>query len=95
MFYSRWQDLGMAYPKDKQKKIFNAFYQAEEGKSREYSGGGIRLSLSRGIVTIHGGKMWVESEEGKRCTFRFTLPIEPVMNFKEDAKNLNIWIEKR
>ena len=59
------QDQGMGMPEDKQKKIFNAFYRADVGKSREYSGGGIGLALSRGIVTVHGGEIWAESEEGK------------------------------
>jgi circadian clock protein KaiC len=89
------QDQGMDIPKDKQKKIFKAFYRAEEGKSTEYSGGGIRLALSRGIVTIHGGKMWVESEEGKGSAFRFTLPIKPVDNIQTRCKESDIFETKK
>ena len=85
------QDHGMNIPKDKQKKIFKAFYRAEEGKSKEYSGGGIRLALSRGIITIHGGKIWVESEDGKGSTFRFTLPIKPVDNIQTRCKESDIF----
>jgi PAS domain S-box-containing protein len=89
------QDQGMDIPKDKQKKIFKAFYKAEEGKSEEYSGGGIRLALSRGIVTIHGGKMWVESKDGKGSTFRFTLPIKPVDNIQTKCKESDIFESKK
>ena len=89
------QDQGMDIPKDKQKKIFKAFYKAEEGKSKEYSGGGIRLALSRGIVTIHGGKIWVESEDGKGSAFRFTLPIKPVDNIQTRCKESDIFESKK
>lgn len=89
------QDQGISIPKDKQKKIFNAFYRADEGKSKEYSGGGIRLALSRGIVTIHGGKIWMESEEGKGNTFRFTLPIKPIDNIQTRCKESDIFGSKK
>ncbi len=89
------QDQGLNIPKDKQKKIFKAFYRAEEGKSKEYLGGGIRLALSRGIVTIHGGKMWVESEDGKGSAFRFTLPIKPVDNIQTRCKESDIFESKK
>ena len=89
------QDQGMDIPKDKQKRLFKVFYRAEEGKSREYSGGGIRLALSRGIVTVHGGKIWVESEEGKGSTFRFTLPIKPVDNIQTRCKESDIFESKK
>ena len=88
------QDQGMGIPKDKQKKIFTAFYRADEGKTREFSGGGIGLALSRGIVTVHGGKIWVESEEGKGSTFRFTLPIKPVDNIQTRCKESDIFESK-
>jgi signal transduction histidine kinase len=89
------QDQGISIPKDKQKKMFNAFYRADEGKSKEYSGGGIRLALSRSIVTIHGGKIWMESEEGKGNTFRFTLPIKPVDNIQTRCKESDIFESKK
>ena len=85
------QAPGIDIPKDKQKKIFKAFYRAEEGKSEKYSGGGIKLALSRGIVSIHGGKMWIESEEGKGSAFRFTLPKTPVDNIQKRCKETDIF----
>jgi len=85
------QDSGKGISKDKQKKIFNAFYRSDEGKSREYSGGGIGLALSRSIVTVHGGKMWVESKDGKGSIFRFTLPIKPVDNIQTKFRDVDLF----
>jgi signal transduction histidine kinase len=89
------QDFGQGISKDKQKKIFNAFYRADEGKNREFSGGGIGLALSRGIITIHGGKIWVESQEGKGSTFGFTLPIKPIDNIQKRYRKSDIFGSKQ
>jgi PAS domain S-box-containing protein len=51
--------------------VFDRYYQAQR-KNRD--GIGLGLSIARGIVEAHSGRIWVESEEGKGCTFFFTLP---------------------
>jgi signal transduction histidine kinase len=53
--------------------IFEEFEQAPDGKQEE--GTGLGLPLSRKLVELHGGRLWVESEPGHGSTFRFTLPI--------------------
>jgi signal transduction histidine kinase len=53
--------------------IFEEFEQADDGKQAE--GTGLGLPLSRKLVELHGGRLWVESEPGRGSTFRFTLPI--------------------
>ena len=53
--------------------IFEEFEQASDGKQDE--GTGLGLPLSRKLVELHGGRLWVESEPGRGSTFRFTLPI--------------------
>jgi PAS domain S-box-containing protein len=81
------QDFGQGIPKEKQEKIFETFYQVDSGDGRKYGGAGLSLALSRGIVVLHGGKMWVESTEGKGSTFRFTLPIKSIYDIENTDLN--------
>jgi signal transduction histidine kinase len=53
--------------------IFEEFEQSAAGHQAE--GTGLGLPLSRKLVELHGGRLWVESEPGKGSTFRFTLPV--------------------
>ena len=90
------QDFGRGIPKNKQKKIFETFYQVDSGKNTKFSGAGLGLSISRGIVMSHGGRIWVESTLGKGSTFRFTLPLRPVKDIEERFKAIDIFgIEKQ
>ena len=50
--------------------VFDRYYQAQR---RNRDGIGLGLSIARGIVEAHGGRIWAESEEGKGSTFSFTL----------------------
>jgi len=72
------QDFGKGIPKDELEKIFEVFYQVDSGVDRNFGGTGLGLSISQGIVLGHGGRIWVESEEGKGSTFKFTIPLKPV-----------------
>jgi PAS domain S-box-containing protein len=73
------KDTGIGIPKDRQKSIFDRFIQADISGEMAYQGAGLGLSISKAYVELLGGKIWVESEEGKGSTFYFTLPyrIEP------------------
>ena len=65
-------------------RIFSPFEQVEVSKSRKYQGTGLGLSLTKRLVEIHGGKIWVESEgEGKGATFNFTIPIAPKEHYTD------------
>jgi len=66
------QDSGCGIPLDKFKIVFDRFSQAGEDDFKE--GNGLGLSISKGIITLLGGKIWVESEVGVGTTFYFTLP---------------------
>ena len=66
-------DTGVGIPQADRERIFESFQQGGRGASRE-EGTGLGLTLSRRIVELLGGRMWLESEVGVGSTFGFTLP---------------------
>ena len=67
-------DTGPGIPSDQLPHIFRRFWQAN---SKDKRGIGLGLSIAEGIVEAHGGRIWVESEQGVGSTFYFTLPLAP------------------
>ena len=68
------KDTGIGIPKERQEAIFERFIQADIADKMAYQGAGLGLSISKAYVEMLGGKIWVESEEGKGSCFYFTLP---------------------
>ena len=67
-------DSGAGIPPYELEKIFDRFYQVEKSLTREIEGIGLGLSIVKSLVEGHGGRIWVESEQGKGSKFTFTLP---------------------
>jgi signal transduction histidine kinase len=68
-------DTGPGIAPEDQRRIFQEFQQTELG-AEQREGTGLGLALSRKLVELHGGRIWVDSELGKGSTFTFTLPAE-------------------
>ena len=68
-------DQGIGVPVKEQARIFERFYRVDRARSREKGGTGLGLSIVKHITELHGGKVAVESVEGKGSTFTVTLPI--------------------
>lgn len=66
-------DTGIGIPGHRLEEIFDPFIQVDASTKRKYGGTGLGLALVKRFVEMHGGKVWVESEEGKGSTFTFTL----------------------
>lgn len=67
-------DTGTGIPESEQQRIFERFYQVADSLRREHGGLGLGLPIARGMVELHGGRLWVESELGQGSTFSFNLP---------------------
>jgi signal transduction histidine kinase len=70
------RDTGPGIAVADQARIFEEFQQADNSSTRSKGGTGLGLAISKRIVEMHGGRIWVESEQGKGSTFAFTLPIK-------------------
>jgi signal transduction histidine kinase len=68
-------DTGIGIPARDLSRVFDRFFQVETHLTRRYGGMGLGLSVAKAMVELHGGRIWVESEDGKGSTFTFLLPI--------------------
>lgn len=72
----RIRDSGIGIPPEKQKKIFEAFSQADSSTTRRYGGTGLGLTISARLVSLMGGELSVQSEPGVGSEFAFTLVLQ-------------------
>jgi len=68
------KDTGIGIEKEQQNIIFDRFRQIDDGNTRNYGGAGLGLSISKNLVEILGGEIWIESEIGVGSTFFITIP---------------------
>ena len=70
------KDAGPGIPADARARVFDRFYRADPARGRDGSGSGLGLSICREVADAHGGRVWVESEEGKGSAFSLALPTD-------------------
>ncbi|MCL2410233.1 MAG: response regulator [Treponema sp.] len=77
-------DTGIGISPQQQPQLFDTFQQADSNTTRKYGGTGLGLTISKNIVEMMGGKIWVESELGKGAAFKFTFNAKPAANRIEE-----------
>jgi signal transduction histidine kinase/CheY-like chemotaxis protein len=77
------EDTGIGIPADKTSFIFDRFIKLEDNKSKIYRGAGLGLFIAKKLVTLLGGKIWVNSRLDEGSTFYFTLPYVDISDVKQ------------
>lgn len=70
------QDHGPGLTPEEVARVFDKFYRGRDSITERSRGSGLGLTIARGIVEAHGGRLWVESEPDQGATFRFWMPKE-------------------
>jgi len=81
------QDNGIGMTQEQQKRIFEAFSQADVSVTRKYGGTGLGLTISGQFVELMGGKLTVESAKDQGTTFQFSIPLEESISTETNYSN--------
>jgi len=76
-------DTGIGIPEDKLEHIFLEFTQVDTSTTRRYQGTGLGLPITKKLIELHGGNIWVESKPGYGSTFTFVLPLQQVNRVRQ------------
>ncbi|MCK8818030.1 response regulator [Natroniella sulfidigena] len=83
------KDTGIGIVKDKQKKIFSSFTQADSSSTRKYGGTGLGLTITQKLVELMGGNIGVDSKPGEGSIFYFTIQLPIQEEMKVEKKTFN------
>jgi len=88
------KDMGLGIPEKRLDAIFERFVQADLEDVKVYEGTGLGLSISKAYIELLGGKIWVDSIEGKGSQFYFTLPYNPIIEDAKESTTKSLTTEK-
>ena len=77
-------DNGIGIPAENWQDIFVTFRRLHT--RAEYEGNGIGLSICKKIIERHGGRIWIEAQANPGCSFKFTLPTEPLLKAPQETR---------
>jgi len=83
------KDTGMGLTAEEQAKLFKPFSQADGSTTRNYGGTGLGLTISKKLVELMNGKIWVESVQHKGSSFIFEIELEEIQENKEHIQDHN------
>jgi signal transduction histidine kinase/CheY-like chemotaxis protein len=95
------RDSGIGIPENMRERIFERFFQLEKTMALNVGGSGLGLAICRNIIKLMGGKIWVDSEEGKSSDFFFQIPCREVSltssseNVQQEFIDFPDWKDKR
>ncbi|MEP0764750.1 MAG: GAF domain-containing protein [Chloroflexota bacterium] len=69
------QDTGIGMSEEDLRQLFTPYFRSDDPAVREQPGTGLGLTITRGLIEQHGGRVWVESTPGEGTTFHFTVPV--------------------
>ena len=79
------KDTGIGIDREKQSIIFERFRQVDDSTNRKYGGTGLGLAICKGLVSLLGGKIWVESNPGSGSVFYFSLNYKPITAYSSET----------
>lgn len=91
------QDTGIGIPPERKAAIFERFVQASSSTAAEYGGSGLGLTITKHLVELMGGRIWVESSEGEGSTFSFIIHVKvaqgsPIRSARPELKGLKVLV---
>lgn len=82
-------DTGIGIAEEDMAKVFEAFRQVDSSEARRAQGTGLGMPISRQLVELHGGELWLESKLGQGSTFSFTIPLQPPQSVEADVVHVD------